>query len=150
MDFTSQYSAKGARLLRRGAGNSEYLHSLGGLQRTKESTIGAAGDVVGGVGSVITGQGGRFRGILRAGEGVANVLDAVPSAATDGLRSLSGMPTGSESPARFNITRAINDAANIRTDDPLHTVTDTLSWTAGMAHAVLFRGGSDVLRLMRG
>ncbi len=143
-------SARENRLLRLNA-SGEYMDELKGLQRTKESSIGAAGNIVGGTGQILTGSGkGRLDGALRLGQGALDIFDVPVSGVADGIRSLSGMPTGNEAPSRFNVTRAFNDYANIRTDDPMNTVKDGMAWTAGMVHAVFFKGGSDLLKAARG
>ena len=121
------------------------MEPLRGYQRTKESTFGAVGNIVGGAGQVITGTNGRFRGALRIGQGVLDVADVIPSIAADGIRSLGGTPSHASTSTRFNVTRAIGDL-NIRTDDPVHVIKDTASYTAGLVHAVVFKPVSDVLR----
>jgi hypothetical protein len=126
------------------------LEPLGGFQRTKESSIGAVGNVLGGVGQVITGTNGRFRGLLRVGEGVFDALDIVPSAIADGVRMTAGTPSKSHTPSGFHTVRAFRHASDIRTDNVVNGVLDTGAVVVDNIHAIGFKLGSDILRLMRG
>lgn len=126
------------------------LEPLGGFQRTKESSIGAVGNVAGGIGQIITGTGGRFKGILRVGEGIFDALDVVPSAVADGVRMVAGTPSNSHTPSRFHTVRAMRHASDIRTDNVVNGVLDTGAVAVDNIHAIGFKLGSDVLRLMRG
>jgi hypothetical protein len=123
----------------------EMMKPLKGFQRTREGTLDAAGHVIEGVGQVITGTNGRLRGLGKIGLGILDFADTGVSALADGVRSLSGMPSNGTS-GKFNITRAAMDIKNIRGDDVMHTIQDTIAYTTGLAHAVLFKPGSDILR----
>lgn len=137
------WSAREGRLIYRYG--ADMMEPLEGFQRTKESTLGALGNIGGGVKQVITGTNGRLRGLGKIGLGVLDFADTGVSALADGVRSLSGMPSSSVS-GKYNTTRAFADYKNIRTDDVMHTVGDTVAYTAGLVHAVVFKPGSDLLR----
>ncbi len=93
----------------------------------------------------MTGTNGRLRGLGKIGLGILDAADVGVSVIADGIRSLSGMPSNGTS-GKYNITRAFGDYKNIRTDDPLHIMQDTIAYGTGLAHAMIFKPGSDVVR----
>lgn len=125
--------------------SAEMMEPLGGLQRSKESTFEAIGNIGEGVKQIITGTNGRLRGLARVGQGILDVADTGVSAIADGVRSLSGMPSNGAS-GRYSITRAFRDYQNIRTNDAMNTIKDTTAYVAGLVHAVVFKPVSDLLR----
>lgn len=122
------------------------LENLGMYTRTKESTIGAVKDTVGGVIGVITGGNkGRFSSAMRIVEGVGNAIDVIPSAAADTLRLAIGPePEQGLSNNNYNITRGLSSFKKIR--KPQHVI----SAIADTAHAAVFRPGTDLARLLGG
>jgi hypothetical protein len=126
------------------------LEPLGGWRRTQESSIDAATNVLGGIGQVISGSGGRIRGLLRIGQGAFDALDIVPSVIADGVRKVAGTPSNASS-SQLNITRSLKHATtDIRTDKPFNTVKDIGTVIVDNVHSIGFKVGSDVLRLLRG
>lgn len=155
MTSTSPWSAKERRLLSlklESVGSSDTLEPLGGWQRTKESTFGAVGNILGGTGQVITGngKGGRIGGVARFGQGALDAFDIPISALADGVRNVAGTPSNPHSPSRFNITRAAKSFTDIRMDDPMNTIKDSIVFTTDNIHALFFKPGSDALKAIRG
>lgn len=138
-----------AEALKAFGSDSPYMEPLGGLQRTKESSIGAVTNIAGGIGQVITGTGGRIKGVLRMGQGVLDAFDIVPSLAADGVRKFAGTPSNSYSPSRFNITRALSHARDIRTDNVVDGVLDAGAVVVDNIHSIGFKAGSDALKALR-
>lgn len=155
MKLLPSWTAKELRLLSlklESAGDGDILEPLGGWQRTQESTFGAVGNIVGGTGQLITGngQGGRIGGVARVGQGALDVLDIPVSLAADGIRNVAGTPSNPHSSSRFNITRAAKSFTDIRTDDPMNAIKDAVVFTTDNIHALFFKAGSDALKAVRG
>ncbi|PIR48530.1 hypothetical protein COU80_02350 [Candidatus Peregrinibacteria bacterium CG10_big_fil_rev_8_21_14_0_10_55_24] len=77
----------GSDLLKLVRGDREPMEPLGGIQRTKESTIGAVGNVLKGAGNILRLR--PLRGGAQIGQGVLDALDVAPSFAADVLRGAS-------------------------------------------------------------
>lgn len=125
------------------------MEHLGGLQRTKESSVGAVVDVASGIKQMILpnrskGE-GRLKGAARIGEGVFNALDIVPSAIADGTRAAIGpdRKQGS-SDYNYNISRGFGSFRDM--EKPQHAV----SAVVDNIHAIGFRAGTDIMRLIGG
>ena len=78
----------GTDLFRAIRGEKESLPELGGISRVKQSTLDAVGNVLGGVGKIVTGK--PLKGIAQGAEGVFDALDIIPGAAADGIRAVTG------------------------------------------------------------
>ncbi|MCF7844603.1 MAG: hypothetical protein K9M03_02125 [Kiritimatiellales bacterium] len=120
----------------------DQLDHLGGFQRTKESTLGAAGNILKGGGKVLTGK--PINGILQMGQGGLDAFDTLPSVVADGIRSATG-PDNSRGPSayNYNISRAIGSFRQIeKPSDAIGAVVD-------VAHASIFKLGSDALKAAR-
>lgn len=126
--------------------NGEGLQHLGGLRRTQESTIGAVGDVLGGLKQVALPSRGESRigGAARIAEGVFNAADIIPSAIADGARAFTGpdMPKG-QSQYNYNISRALGSFQHAK--KPQHLIGGVID----TIHAVTTRAGTDIMRAIR-
>ncbi len=127
---------------------NEYLEPLGGVTRLKESTFGAAGKIARGIRGMVTGFGGRVKGVLKTLGGLLDIGDIGISAVADATRSLAGTPKAMIANTRFHTMRALQDFKNIRTDDPLHVIHDSLAYTVGLLHG-LFKTSNDGLTLAK-
>jgi hypothetical protein len=128
--------------------DGDLLKPLGGFQRTKESTIGALGNVGGGAVALLKGK--IVGGPLQIAQGVFDALDTIPSAVADGVRGVMGTQSGNYGSSRTNIGRAFSHVGDIDLSDPVETIKDTIAVTTDAVHAVVFKPLSDVLRLARG
>jgi hypothetical protein len=124
----------------------ETLQHLGDLQRTKESTIGAIGNILEGAGRTVF-KGQLVKGPLQIGQGILDGLDAPISLAADTNRFVfgpkgDGVPTGT-SEYNYNVSRAIGSASQVK--DPLGAI----GAAGDIIHAVGFKLGSDALKAFR-
>jgi hypothetical protein len=77
----------GSDLLKLMRGDREPMEPLGGIQRTKESTVGAVGNVFKGTGNILRLR--PLRGGSQIVQGALDALDVIPSFAADVLRGAS-------------------------------------------------------------
>ncbi len=126
------------------SGVGEHLEGLGGITRTKESTIGAVKDIFQGTGRLVFVRGKRLKGASQVAEGVFNIFDIVPSAIADGVRSAAGPKGKGGSDYNYNISRAFGSFKDVKKP------TDVIGATVDVIHAVGFRLGTDAVRAVGG
>lgn len=83
---------------------AEPLKELGAYRRTKESSIGAVSDTIGGIGDTFRGK--LIKGPLRTINGVIDFIDIVPSAVADSADSITGVEHGTRARAQKTLALA--------------------------------------------
>ena len=126
--------------------DTESLQKLGGIQRIKESTIGAIGNVLKGTGRLFK-KGERTKGAAQIGQGILDALDVFFGAAADANRFVFGpkeTKVGSgPSEYNYNISRAIGGAKDV--SNPV----EAIGVAGDILHAGATKLGSDGLIALR-
>ena len=128
------------------AANGETLQKLGGIQRVRESTLGAIGNIFGGARRLFR-KGERLDGIAQMGQGVLDALDIIPSALADANRFVWG-------PKETKVGRGpsgsiTNTGRAIKGVDDVNSVPDAIGVAGDVVHALGFKLASYALALAR-
>lgn len=154
MEYASLRESRLLSLRLESMGGGDTMEPLEGFQRTRESSIGAVQNVLGGLRQTITGKNwdgekkSRIGGVAGVGRGVLDAFDIPVSLGADAIRNVAGTPTKPHSPSKYNITRALK-SVDIRTDDPVNAIKDTVVYVSDNVHALLFKPGSDALKAIQ-
>ncbi|PIR52782.1 hypothetical protein COU76_04515 [Candidatus Peregrinibacteria bacterium CG10_big_fil_rev_8_21_14_0_10_49_10] len=122
---------------------SDRLCTLTGITRIRESTVDAVGGIMKGTGKILSGE--PLKGLAKVGESVFNILDIPASAVADFstaiTRPVDRKPGTSE--YGLNVSRALGSFKEAKRP------TEFIGATIDTIHAIGFRAGSDILRIIQ-